>query len=95
MIEALPEPPSIKARKISYDIFGEQLNKVEKSKLRRLLNIIYSIVVGLVVGKFFKGRTKYHFIIGIFVALGTFKIANRILHIDEDKNDDTGSNLPH
>ena len=56
----------------------DQINRVEKSKLRLCLKFIYSIVIGLVVSNLSKGRVRWNKSLGVLSSLLTFYMTSLI-----------------
>jgi hypothetical protein len=61
------------------DILLSSLNNVERSKTRRLLNIVYSLIVGVLSSSLTKRLTKAHKVFGMAVALVSFLYSRRII----------------
>lgn len=64
-------------RKVSFDVIMEQINKVEKSKARWLLNAIYSVICGVVVSVLTKDKVKYSKTLGFICSLLAFFLSKK------------------
>lgn len=56
--------------------------------------MFYSLVVGIIVGVLSRSKVKYNRTLGLAIALATYKLANRLMHVDNDHKNGTGQNLP-
>ena len=65
-------------RKIN-DIFERQLQKHSDSKTVKLLNILYSLIVGLLSGVVFRPYLKYGKVLGIMIGLSSFLSSKHFL----------------
>jgi hypothetical protein len=63
---------------MSFDVFMDQINSVEKSKLRLCLKLIYSLMIGAVMSVLTKGRVKYYKTLGILAAVLTFYLSKLV-----------------
>jgi hypothetical protein len=64
----------------SMDILLSSLERVKRSKSRRLLNIVYSLIVGVLSSSLTKRLTKAHRMLGVVVALLSFLYSRQINH---------------
>ena len=68
-----------KTKKDVQDIFERQLQKHTDSKTVKLLNILYSLIVGLLSGVVFKPYLKYGKILGMIIGLSSFMTSKHFL----------------
>lgn len=61
------------------DIFERQLQKHTDSKTVKLLNILYSLIVGLLSGVVFKPYLKYGKVLGLMIGLSSFLTSKHFL----------------
>lgn len=73
------QPPEdiVSRRKVSFDVIMEQINRVEKSKARWLLNAIYSLICGVVVSVLTKDRVRYSKTLGLICSLLAFFLSKK------------------
>jgi uncharacterized membrane protein YoaK (UPF0700 family) len=62
------------------DILLSSLDQIQRSKTRKLLNIVYSLIVGVLSSSLTKRLTKAHKMFGVLVALLSFMYSRRITH---------------
>ena len=74
-----PDSPSrLNTRKTSLDIIGNYIRRAEKSKTRRVMNLLYSLGFGYFSTHYMPSNFKYRQIVGILLAVLAYLISTRI-----------------
>lgn len=71
------------------DIFEHHLNSYDRSKTVKVLNMIYSLIVGILSAKTTKKFFKYHRVLGIILACLSYFASRKFLKINSEDPEDS------
>jgi F0F1-type ATP synthase assembly protein I len=80
-LPSIPEKPLSEAKpnkhRTQNDAFEKQISKHNRSKSDHILNLIYSILVGVLSGFLTKKHSKHSKIIGLLLALTSYMVGKK------------------
>ena len=87
-LELLSSPTITIDRKKSLDVISNYIHKADKSKTRRLLNLVYSLVFGFFSTHYMSPSFRHRNIMGAVLALSAYLASTKIFHRKEADEQD-------